>query len=121
MTTLDSLRLKYRQIAERLSALYGYPTWRQHLPPVDELVDCILSQNTSDRNRDVAFDALKGRYPTWEAVRDAPVDQVIDLIRPAGLSNTKGPVIQQVLRQISEECGAITLDILTDMDIAEAK
>src|SRR5688572_1113669 len=121
MTTLDSLRLKYWQVADRLSELYGYPTWRQHLPPVDELVDCILSQNTSDRNRDIAFDALKARYPAWEAVRDAPVEDVMTLIRPAGLSNTKAPVIQQVLRQISDECGSISLDVLSEMDTAEAK
>jgi endonuclease III len=121
MNNVQNLQIKYQQIAALLAECYGYPTWRQHLPPVDELVDCILSQNTSDRNRDIAFDALKAKYKTWEAVRDAPVEDVIDLIRPAGLSNTKGPVIQSVLRQIGEEHGTISLDFLTEMPIEEAK
>lgn len=118
---LRALRAKYEEIFRLLAETYGYPTWRQHLPPVDELVDTILSQNTSDVNRDKAFDRLRERFPTWEAVRDAPVEQVIDAVRPAGLADTKGPRIQQVLRQIGEEHGSITLDFLADMDIDEAK
>lgn len=51
MANLKRLRTKYEAIARLLADRYGYPTWRQHLPPVDELVDTILSQNTSDINR----------------------------------------------------------------------
>lgn len=118
---MKSLRAKYEEIFRLLAEVYGYPTWRQHLPPVDELVDTILSQNTSDVNRDKAFDRLRERFPTWEAVRDAPVEAIIDAVRPAGLADTKGPRIQQVLRQISDEYGAITLDFLAEMDIDAAK
>jgi endonuclease-3 len=115
------VRAKYRNIARVLAEHYGYPTWRQHHPPVDELVDCVLSQSTSDRNRDVAFAALKARFPTWEAVRDARPQTVVETIRPAGLANLKGPRIQHVLRHITEERGAITLDFLAGMDLEAAK
>src|SRR5258708_25418578 len=118
---LESLRGKYQAVSRALADLYGFPTWRQHLPPVDELIDTILSQNTSDINRDKAFDQLKARFPTWEEVRDAPLEQVIDMIRPAGLSQTKGPAIQRVLREITDERGAITIDFLRDMDTQAAK
>lgn len=121
MDDLDTLRAKYQHIFELLAATYGFPTWRQHLPPVDELVDTILSQNTSDVARDKGFERLHQRFPTWEAVRDAPASEVIEAIRPAGMSETKGPRIQQVLRQITDECGAITLDFLAEMDIEAAK
>ena len=121
MSDVNFLRAKYEVIARLLSERYGFPTWRQHLPPVDELIDTILSQNTSDINRDKAFEQLRARYPTWEQVRDAPTAEVIDLIRPAGLSLTKGPVIQSVLREITEQCGTINIDFLATMDINEAK
>jgi len=121
MSASKVLRKKYETVARLLSERYGFPTWRQHLPPVDELVDTILSQNTSDLNRDKAFDQLKARFPTWEQVRDAPTAEVIDLIRPAGLSLTKGPVIQSVLREITEQCGTINIDFLADMETNEAK
>ena len=90
-------------VYHRLAEAYGIPQWGQPQPPLDELVSTILSQNTNDRNRDLAFTRLRARFPTWEAVRDAPLDEVIDTIRPAGLGNQKGARIQEVLRQINAE------------------
>jgi endonuclease-3 len=91
------------------------------LPAIDELVSTILSQNTNDVNRDRAFDALRARFPTWEAVRDAPEVEVIDAIRPAGLANQKGPRLQAVLRAITAERGALNLDFLRDLPVPEAR
>ncbi len=84
-------------------------------------MDCILSQSTTDANRDRAFALLKGRFPTWEAVRDADAEAVIDTIRPAGLANQKGPRIQEVLRYITQERGQLNIDFLGDLPIEEAK
>ena len=79
------------------------------MPALDELVSTILSQNTNDRNRDLAYQSLRRRFPTWEQVRDAPQAEVIDAIRIAGLANQKGPRIQAVLREISAERGSLDL------------
>jgi endonuclease-3 len=103
-----------------LAGFYGIPEWRDPLPALDELVSTILSQNTNDRNRDIAFQRLRLRFPTWEQVRDAPADEVIECIRPAGLGNQKGPRIQAVLRQISTERGALDLSFLQDLPTPEA-
>ncbi len=119
--SLDIKRKQYTQVAEILEDVYGYPTWRSPLSPVDELVSTILSQNTNDTNRDRAFDSLTKRYGSWEAVRDAPAADVIEAIRSAGLSNQKGPRIQAALRYLTETQGIITLDFLAEMDIAQAK
>ena len=112
---------KYAPIADLLGDLYGVPQWRKNTPPMDELVSCILSQNTSDTNRDRGFDALKARYPTWQAVVDAPVDELIDTIRMAGLANTKGPRIQEVLRIIQAEQGGYDIDFLNEMPLDDAR
>jgi endonuclease-3 len=106
---------------DRLLEFYGVPTWRNPLPPLDELVSTILSQNTNDRNRDLAFNELKRVLPTWEAVRDAPVERVIAAIRIAGLGNQKGPRIQTVLRQITAERGELNIDFLNDLPLEEAR
>jgi endonuclease-3 len=108
-------------VHQRLIDFYGYPEWRNPLPPMDELVSTILSQNTNDINRDRAYQALRARFPTWEAVRDAPQEQVIEAIRPAGLANQKGPRIQAVLREITAERGDLDLDFLADLDLSTAR
>jgi endonuclease-3 len=99
-------------VHRRLLEAYGEPRWRRPLPPVAELVSTILSQNTTDLNRDRAFGALRAAFPTWEAVRDAPASAVIRAIRPAGLANQKGPRLQTVLRAITEERGRLDLRFL---------
>lgn len=118
---LSTLKAKYHRIAAILKEMYGYPQWREHLPPVDELVSTILSQNTSDTNRDVAFNRLKERFDSWEDVRDANPEAVVEAIRPAGLANQKAPRIQNALQHLTETQGRITLEHLRDMPIDEAK
>ena len=107
-------------IHSRLMTLYGKPEWRLPLTGIDELVSTILSQNTNDKNRDVAFEALKKAFPDWEAVRDAEPAAVIAAIRPAGLANQKGPRIQAVLREISHERGSLDLSFLQTWPVDEA-
>lgn len=118
-----SMTLSERALAvhQRLLAFYGYPRWRRSLPPLDELISTILSQNTNDGNRDRAFEALRARFPTWEEVRDAPVEEVIQTIRAAGLANQKGPRIQSVLREITRLRGELSLHFLHDLTPQEAE
>lgn len=123
METLDSLpeelRTRFSADQEKAQWLYaelkkafGMPVWRSPMPAIDELISTILSQNTNDHNRDTAFERLRKRFPTWDAVCDADVDDVIDAIRPAGLGNQKGRRIQAVLQQIRREHQTLDLDFL---------
>jgi endonuclease-3 len=110
-----------KTVHEKILAYYGEPQWRNPLPPVAELVSTILSQNTNDTNRDRAFEALREKFPTWERVRDADEQAVIDAIRPAGLANQKGPRLQQALREITAyNEGELSLDFLRDFTTQEA-
>jgi endonuclease III len=106
---------------QTLLEFYGEPIWRNPLPAIDELVSTILSQNTNDVNRDKAFDSLRAQFPTWEEVRDAPAEAVIEAVRVAGLANQKGPRIQQVLREITAEHGSLDLSFLADWDVEQAR
>lgn len=117
----EELAEKYTAVFQTLASFYGTPVWQQRLPPVDELVATILSQSTSDLNTERGYLALKTRFPTWEGVMNAPQAEVIEVIRPAGLSNQKGPRIQAALRHIWAERGTISLDFLAEMPLAAAK
>ena len=102
MTWRRPPKRRVRALRDRLRQLYGRPVNEPHGHPIAELVRTVLSQNTSDVNRDVAYGRLRARFPTWEQVRDAPVDDVIEAIRPGGLANTKGPRIQAILTALGE-------------------
>lgn len=112
---------KYTAVYQALAQSYGEPVWQPHQPPVDELVCTILSQATSDTNRDKGFQALKARYSTWEEVMTAPEAEVIETIYSAGLANQKGPRIQAALRTIYKDRGEIDLDFLNELPLAEAQ
>jgi endonuclease III len=94
---------RVRAIRDRLRAEYGRPLLHPHGRPVDELILTVLSQNTNDRNRDVAHARLRERFPDWAAVRDAPVAGVEEAIRPGGLAPTKARRIQAILRALGDD------------------
>ncbi len=118
---MKTLKIRALKIHAALLQAFGEPIWRDPLPAIDELVSTILSQNTNDVNRDRGFHALRAKLPTWESVRDANTEDVINAIRPAGLANQKGPRIQQVLRAITAERGSLDLEFLADLPIEEAR
>jgi endonuclease-3 len=96
-------RRRVLAIRDRLREVYGRPCAPPHHAPVDELVLTVLSQSTSDRNRDVAFLRLRERFESWDAVRDAPLADVEEAIRPGGLFRQKAPRIQAILRALPDD------------------
>jgi endonuclease-3 len=125
-------RRRVRAIRDRLRLVYGVPCAEPHGHPIAELVLTVLSQSTNDRNRDVAYLALTERFPTWEQVRDAPVDELERAIRPGGISKVKSARIKSILRAISDtsrpgdlraadEAEPLSLDWLAGRPVADAQ
>jgi endonuclease III len=122
-------RRRVRAVRDRLRLIYGVPLAKPHGHPIGELILTVLSQSTNDRNRDVAFLALRERFPTWTDVRDAPVDAIEEAIRPGGISRVKSARIKSILRAITEtapEHGAspaepLSLDWLPTLSVPDAQ
>jgi endonuclease-3 len=114
-----------RAIRDRLRLVYGIPGARPHGHPIAELVLTILSQSTNDRNRDVAYLALRDRFDgdTWRQIRDAPVDEIEEAIRPGGISKVKSARIKAILRAITETAPGedLWLDWLSELTVPEAQ
>jgi endonuclease-3 len=108
-------------VISRLLAAYGPPPPRQPQDPLGELVATILSQHTSDLNTERAFRSLLDTFGSFEAVRDAPVEAIEAAIRGGGLARVKAPRIKQVLSRLQAERGALSLDFLRDLPLAEAR
>jgi endonuclease III len=110
-----------RYIIQNLERAYGVPENRwTGWDPLDMLVATVLSQATSDTNSDRTWDALKRRFPAWEQVLRARESTLADTIRAGGLANQKARVIRDILRQVKERTGALTLAHLRDAPTEEA-
>ena len=133
-------------VLDGLAGLYGRPVWQRRLDPTSELILTILTQNSADTSAEVAFEALRARYPgtgaveahnpgagwggvglpdgvapDWAAVEFAPLPELVETIWPGGLGNQKAPRIQATLRRIREERGDYSLEFLGDMTALEAR
>jgi endonuclease III len=133
-------------VLSELETLYGRPVWQRRLDPVSELILTILTQNSADTGAEVAFEALRVRYPgtgevvahhpgagwggvglpdgvepDWAAVEFAPLPELVETIWVGGLANQKAPRIQATLRRIREERGDYSLEFLGDMTAIDAR
>jgi endonuclease III len=109
---------RVRALRDRLRDAYGIPGQQPHGRPLDELVLTVLSQSTNDRNRDIAFARLRDRFDAWEEVRDAPVEELEDAIRPGGLAPTKSKRIKEILEAIGDD---LDLSWLADAPVPEGQ
>ncbi|HEV8420884.1 MAG TPA: endonuclease III [Actinomycetota bacterium] len=99
-----------REIYRRLAREFGPLDPPRRLDPLEELIITVLSQNTSDVNRDRAYSAMRARFPTWEALAQANPTDLATSIRPGGLANIKAPRLLAILREIEDrEGGALDL------------
>ena len=114
----EPARARVRRIRDRLREVYGRPIAPPHGHGLEELILTVLSQSTNDRNRDVAYLRLRDRFPSWEAVRDAPNEEVEAAIRPGGISKIKSVRIQQILRAIGDP---LTLDHLAAKTVEQGR
>jgi endonuclease-3 len=116
---------RVRAIRDRLRLVYGIPGWRPHGHPIAELVLTVLSQSTNDRNRDIAYLALRERFPgdTWREIRDAPVHEIEEAIRPGGISKVKSARIKSILQAITETAPEhdLWLDWLRELSVPDAQ
>jgi len=113
---------RIRRIRARLAETYGVPRLPPHGHPIAELVLTVLSQSTNDRNRDVAYLRLRDRFADWRAVRDAPVAEVEEAIRPGGISKVKSARIRAILEALPQTAdGEPTLDELPAMPVEEGR
>jgi len=105
----------------RLAPLYGTP----HLVPshdaLAELILTVLSQNTADTNSGRAFVQLMRRYNSWDAIAEAPLEEVVATIQNGGLAQQKAPRIQAILRAIKEKSGSWDLTFLETLPLEEAR
>lgn len=107
---------KVEKIVAVLETEFGIPQRFDILDPLSNLILTVLSQNTNDKNRDVAYQRLKQKYLTWETVMTGELSEIENAIRPGGLAKQKSERIQNILKWIFQEYGRLNLDKLCEID-----
>ncbi|HUQ44927.1 MAG TPA: endonuclease III [Candidatus Limnocylindria bacterium] len=129
-----------------LAELYGRDRWVRRWDPTSELVMTILTQNSADINAEHAFDALRRFYPSdrpaeqhtpgpgwggvglpdgippdWSQIDNAPLEELVEVIRVGGLPNQKAKGIKAALRSLHDARGDYSLEFLGDLPTMEAR
>jgi endonuclease-3 len=117
---METLRAKAWTMYERVVATYGHQPNIPRREPMHELISTILSHRTTGKNEDSAYHKMRARWPAWEAVRDAPTDELAAAIAESNFADQKAPRIQAVLRRIIDERGEANIDFLRDMPLPDA-
>ncbi|MFV1956157.1 MAG: endonuclease III [bacterium] len=108
-------------LRNQLRKQFGIPEKRSKRPVLDELIMTVLSQNTTDVNRDRAYRALRNRYSTWEDALRGNIGDLEEAILPAGLGPTKSVRIMQILKRACEEGNCSGFDKLNTMSREDAR
>ena len=115
---IAALSAKALEVTRRLTELYGVAEWSKK-DPLSMLVDIILSHRTRDEQTAAAYDNLLKRFGSWEAMRDAPTEEVQEAIANVNWPEVKAPRLQALMRRITEERGELNLDFLRDIPVEE--
>jgi endonuclease-3 len=131
---------------DSLASVYGHPPYARRWDPTSELILTILTQNSADVNAEHAFVELRKAYPSdrpvehhepgagwggaglpdgvppdWALVDMAPLEDLVEVIRPGGLPNGKARGIKSALRAIHAARGDYSLEFLGDMPALDAR
>jgi endonuclease-3 len=119
----EPVREKALLVHERLCAAYGCPIpFFREQDPLSELVGALLSHRTRNADSGRAFRELRARFGSWEAVRDAPCEEVQAAISNVTWPEQKAPRIQAVLRELTARRGGdMSLDFLGGLSVREAR
>jgi endonuclease-3 len=119
-TMSSDLKATAETMYTRLLTTYGHQPNVPRREPMHELISTILSHRTTGRNEDLAYERMIKRWGSWEAIRDAPVDELAEAIAPSNFADQKAPRIKAVLRRIIDERGTADIDFLREMPLDAA-
>ncbi len=115
MDVHDTLGAKALEVYQRLLKTHGERPLKPRREPMHELISTMLSHRTTQADEARAFERMWQRYGSWEAIRDAPLDELTETIEPANFPEVKAPRIKEVLARIIAERGEASIEFLRDL------
>jgi endonuclease-3 len=112
---LAAQSVRAMEVYRRLVAEQGERPLTPRRTPMRELISTMLSHRTTQANEEAAFERMWEQFGSWEAIRDAPVDELTEALKPATFPEVKAPNIKTALARIIAERGEPSIDFLADM------
>jgi endonuclease-3 len=100
------------ELHEQLLAVYGPPKPREVWDPLTQCIYSMLSSRTKTETTHEVLRALRSRVGTWERLRDAPVAEIEDVIRPVTFPERKAVQLKTALEEMTRRCGVLSLEFL---------
>ena len=112
-------------VLDRLESAYGHesspPGMYATGEPMDGLMLTLLSQNTNDRNRDMAYESLRKKFPSWGDVARASVSDIASAIKSAGLGDTKAARMKAILSKAKDDFGVFSLAEMKELEASRVR
>lgn len=102
------------EIFKRLKEIYTIRIF-EGKDPYKVLIRTILSQRTRDENTDQATANLFSKYPDINSVANAPIEDIEELVHPAGFYHVKAARIQEVSKIILDEYDGVVPDNMKEL------
>lgn len=103
---------RLEEIHRRLLAFYGKPAERIVWDPLKQFIYSLLSSRTKTEVTFEVVEHLESHFGSWKKLRDAPVAEIEEAIRPITFPEKKAVQLKQALAQITQRCGSLSLDFL---------
>ena len=110
------------QILNVLRENFALPKWvSSRSSDFETLIVTVISQNTADRNTARAFENLSKKFPvTPEALSKAPLSEIEESLKVAGLYRNKARTIKRLAKIIMEKFGG-SLNFIHKLPFEEAR
>lgn len=124
--TADQRLAVLDRIDEILELKYRSGSLGNFTDPLEEAVYILLSQQTREAGYQRVHRDLRARWRTWQAILDAPFDELVEVLRPAGFGSQRAAKLQGLLGAVAQSCAErgipwITLDWLDSLSDADAE
>ena len=88
---------KVKEVEEYLDYLYNEPKCElNYTKDYELLIAIVLSAQTTDKRVNMVTSTLFTKYPSIEALKEARIEDIIDIIRPIGTFNRKALYVKEI-------------------------
>ena len=114
MTTLQQIYIIIERLKKR------YPTAAcslQYQYPFQLLLATRLSAQCTDARVNIVCRELFSKYPTMESIAQAEVSEIIDIVKPCGLGNTKGRDLVGICQKLLSDFNGQLPDTIEELTL----